>query len=95
MSPPPHREKDAKVEGRDPPDLVEETIAPFKSLMAKLLKVPMSEVKGQQKLYEKMRAKEDDTVNSLLRRKKVKVAKVASADSTASLAAPPPAKKPR
>ena len=55
MSLPPHREKDAKVEGRDPPETVKSTMAPFKSLMSRILKVPMTEVTEQQKSYETSR----------------------------------------
>ncbi len=64
----PHREKDAKVEGRDQPEPAKETMAPFKALTMRLLKVPMSEVKEQQRFYEQRRADED---------KKTKPAKLA------------------
>ncbi len=56
MSPPPHREKDAKVEGRDPLETApKETMAPFRGLMARLLKVKPEEVAEQQRLYDEAR----------------------------------------
>ena len=70
MSLSPHREKDAKVEGRDPPEMVTGTMAPFRSLIGKLLKVPMSEVKEQQHLYEETRS-----VSKMLKTPKKKVQK--------------------
>ena len=54
----------AKVEGRDPPDKAKGTMAPFKSLMGRLLKVPMSEVKEQQALYEAARHDVDRPVKA-------------------------------
>lgn len=57
MSPPPHREKNAKVEGRDPPEPAKETMGLFRMLTVRLLRVPMSEVKEQQRLYNEARTK--------------------------------------
>ncbi len=48
MSPPPHREKDAKVEGRDPPEKAKDTMTTFRGLMSQLLKVRPEEVREQQ-----------------------------------------------
>ena len=56
MSPPPHREMPAKVEGRDQPEKAKETMAPFRNLMGRLLVVPMSEVKEQQQLYDERKS---------------------------------------
>ena len=56
MSSSPHREKDAKAEGCNPPETLKETLAPFRALMGKLLKVPISEMKEQQSLYEASRS---------------------------------------
>jgi hypothetical protein len=57
MSPPPHREKDAKVEGRDPLEMgPKETIAPFKSLLGRLLRVKPNEVAEQQRLFDSFRS---------------------------------------
>ena len=67
MSPQQLREKNPKVEGRDPPEPGKETIAPFESLTARLLKVPMSEMKEQQALYEK--AQENPQLAGKKRRK--------------------------
>jgi|GEM_PF-4164202 len=61
MSLPPHREKDAKAEGRGPPETAKETMAPFRSLVERLLKVPMNEVKEQQRLYEETRSDKPET----------------------------------
>ncbi len=55
MSPPPHREVNAKVEGRDPQDTAKETMTQFKTLTKRLLRVPMSEVKDQQRKYDESR----------------------------------------
>ena len=52
MSLPPHREKDAKAEGRGPPESAKETMGPFRSLTARLLRVPMNELEERQRLYE-------------------------------------------
>ena len=53
MSLPPHREKDAKVEGRDPLETApKQTMAPFKRLMGRLLKVLPDEVAEQQRIYD-------------------------------------------
>jgi len=53
MSPPPHRERHAKVEGRDPQETgPRETMAPFKSLLGRLLKVKPEDVAEQMALYE-------------------------------------------
>ena len=52
MSLPPHREKDAKAEGRGPPETVKGTMAPFRSLMGRLLNVRPEEMKEQQERYE-------------------------------------------
>jgi len=60
MSLPPHREKDAKVEGRDPPEPAKETMAPFRTLMGRLLKVTPDEVKEQQKLFDRERSQKDN-----------------------------------
>jgi len=60
MAPPPHREKDAKVEGRDPLDKTpKKTMAPFRSLMGRLLKVKLEEVAEQQQLYEQAQCLKD------------------------------------
>ena len=57
MSLPPHREKDAKVEGRDPLETApKQTMAPFRSLMGRLLKVKSEEMAEQDRLYESERA---------------------------------------
>ena len=56
MSPPPHREMPARVEGRDPPEKAKETMTPFRSLLGRLLRVPMSEVREQQEAYEDLRS---------------------------------------
>ena len=58
MSLPPHREKDAKVEGRDPPEPVKGTMGAFRSLTKRLLGVPMSEVKEQQVLFDEQRLRQ-------------------------------------
>ncbi len=58
MSPPPHREKDAKVEGRDPPEKAKGTMEMFRSLTKRLLKVPVEEMREQQQLYEHRRESE-------------------------------------
>ena len=64
MSPPPHREKDAKVEGRDPPETgPKEMMAPFTSLLGRLLKVNPDELKEQQRLYSKDRVDSGSTGN--------------------------------
>ncbi len=71
MSPPPHREKDAKVEGRDPLETApKETMAPFKRLMGRLLKVPMSEVHEQQRLYEDERTSKNAKLRTAKMKKK-------------------------
>ena len=56
MSPPRHREANAKVEGRNPLEETKGTLTPFRVFMTRLLNVPMSEVYEQQKLYDKDRA---------------------------------------
>ena len=84
MSLPPHREKDAKVEGRDQPETVKETMAPFRSLMGRLLNVPMSEVKEQQRLYDEMRLLQHDTPKPMkLKRKRISLLATQSVSNTA------------
>ena len=56
MSLPPHREKDAKAEGRGPPETVKGTMAPFRILTTRLLKVRPDEVKEQQLLHDSTKA---------------------------------------
>lgn len=56
MSPPPHEEVNAKVERRDPPETAKKTMAPLRAL----LKVPMSEVAEQQRLYDMDRTESDN-----------------------------------
>ena len=60
------REKNAKVEGRDPPE-PKETVAPFRTLTARLLKVSMGEVKEQQRMYDDAQRRD---VESPMARKK-------------------------
>jgi len=55
MSPQRHREVNAKVEGRDPPRPVKQTMTPFRTLIGRLLKVTPDEVAEQQRLYEAAR----------------------------------------
>jgi hypothetical protein len=71
MSIPPHREKDAKVEGRDPPEKAKGTMAPFKSLMGRLLRVSMTEVEEQQKTYDKEQQAREVAGLPRLKRKKL------------------------
>jgi hypothetical protein len=66
MSPPPHRKKDAKVEGRDPMETApKETMAPFRSLMGRLLKVKPEDVAEQQSLYEQERGARNGAMQKL------------------------------
>ena len=60
MSPPPHKGKDAKVEGRDLPKKAKETMAPFRVLMGRLLKVTADEVREQQKLFDREQLQRDN-----------------------------------
>ena len=62
MPPQRPRRKGAKVEGRDPPETAKETMAPFRALTTRLLKVPINEVKEQQRLFEEMRGNQDTTL---------------------------------
>jgi len=55
MSPQPHRKKDAKAEGRGPPDEPKDTMATFKALTKRLLQVTPAEVQTQQVLYDAAR----------------------------------------
>jgi len=55
MSPQPHREKDAKAEGRGPPDGSKDAMATFKALTKRLLRVTPAEVQAQQALYDTAR----------------------------------------
>ena len=72
MSPPPHREKDAKVEGRDLPETAPRgTMAPFKNLLGKLLKVKPDEVEEQQRLYEQTPNSPDTQTTKRKKRKKL------------------------
>jgi hypothetical protein len=72
MLPPPHREKDAKVEGRDLSAKAKQTMGAFKALTKRLLNVPMSEVKERQRLYDESRSQRHDKPNSpKLKRKRV------------------------
>jgi hypothetical protein len=52
MSPQRHREKDAKVEGRDQPEGAKETMGTFRALTSRLLKVTPEELAEREKLYE-------------------------------------------
>ena len=61
------KDKNAKVEGRDPPEPARETMAPLRALTAKLLKMPTSKVKEQQERYEK--AQENPQVTGEKRKK--------------------------
>jgi hypothetical protein len=70
MSLPPHREKNAKVEGRDPPEPTKETMAAFSTLMKRLLKVPISEVQEQQVIWEKDQKSQTASSNQLTPKKK-------------------------
>jgi hypothetical protein len=67
MSRQPHREKDAKVEGRDPSEKAKGTMETFKALATRLLKVPMEEVEEQQRLYDAEKLKSP----ALVKRKKI------------------------
>jgi hypothetical protein len=83
MSPQRLREKDAKVEGRDPPEMVKKTIEPFRSLLGNLLKVKPEEVSEQQRLYEESRRSHfgaDDV--STMKRKKRRIINVASSSES-------------
>ena len=84
MSLPPHREKDAKVEGRDPPETVKKTMAPFKSLVERLLKVPMSEVRERQASYNNSR----EAVRVTLKPKKRKLKSASTPAPTRKANAP-------
>ncbi len=73
MSLPPHREKDAKVEGRDQPETVKETMAPFRRLMRSLLKVKPEEVVEQEKRYKKARGCEAHALPGRKKRPRLKL----------------------
>jgi hypothetical protein len=60
----------AKVEGRDQPEKAKETMAPFKSLLGRLLRVPMSEVKERQRLYEDERTSKNAKIRTPKMKKK-------------------------
>jgi len=76
MSLPPHREKDAKAEGRGPPETAKGTMTTFRGLMGRLLKVRAEELKEQQKLYDaERREKEPARPLSIGTLKKRKLAK--------------------
>jgi hypothetical protein len=71
MSPQPLRGKDAKVEGRDPPEPAKETMTNFKSLLGRLLRVTPQELREQNQRH---RASAAEGTEGKLRPKKVKMA---------------------
>jgi hypothetical protein len=72
MSPPQHRKKDAKAEGRGPPDEPKDTIATFKALTKRLLQVTPAEVQTQQALYDAAREQRFEAPGSLEPKKRKK-----------------------
>lgn len=86
MSPQPHREKDAKAEGRGPPDEPKDTMATFKALTKRLLAVSPAELQERERLYEEARAGRYDPPKT--KKPKGKASKLISASSK-SLRQPP------
>ena len=72
MSPPLLRGMNAKVEGRDPPEEAK-TMGLFKTLTRRLLKVPMSEVEDQARIYEESRKRMDGLPSKAAKRPKLKI----------------------
>jgi hypothetical protein len=85
MSPPQHREKNAKAEGRGPPDEPKDTMATFKALTKRLLKVSPEEVQAQQELYDRAREQRFDAAATAgpSRPKKRKTASTTTSDGDA------------
>jgi hypothetical protein len=81
MSLPPHREKDAKVEGRDPPETVKDTMELFRALTTRLLRVPINEVEEQQAIYDK--ANSPETIAITGKKKRPRLKSPPAGDSTA------------